>query len=147
MEKPFESHCDGLTISTDLTRINYATVMDFLSQAYWAQGRTRQRVELSFRNSLVFGVYDGLRQVGMARVVTDTVFIGWLCDVYIHEDYRSRGIGKWLLESIFSLPECKQVRRWILSTDDAHNLYTRYGFKTLPHPEHWMERLTPFADE
>ena len=121
--------------------------MDFLARAYWSQGRTRQRVERSFGNSLIFGVYDGTRMVAMARVLSDYTFFAWLCDVFVHEDYRGRRISKWLMESILAHPELKSVRRFVLTTRDAHGLYRQFGFGPVSSPERWMERVQPFPDE
>ena len=48
-------------------------------------------------------------QIGMARVVTDFSIVAYLCDVFIHEDYRGQGLGKWLIQSIFEHPDLKHV--------------------------------------
>jgi GNAT superfamily N-acetyltransferase len=83
----------------------------------------------------------------VARVLSDTAIFAYLMDVFIHEDYRGRGLGKWLLETIFEYPEFKNVRRWMLATSDAHKLYARYGFKSPSQPDSWMEKLKPFPGE
>jgi GNAT superfamily N-acetyltransferase len=143
----FEAHRKNIIISTDPARLDMDAVCDFLSRSYWAQTRPRGKTELAVANSLVFGVYDGQRQIGFARVVTDCSIIAYLCDVFIHEDYRAQGIGKWLVKTILAHPDVKDVRRWLLATDDASGLYRRHGFDTLPEPEKWMQRLRPFAGE
>ena len=141
MTQFFESHRDDLFISTDPGRLDVKAISDFLSRAYWAQDRTREIIERSLRNSLVFGVYDGTRQIGMARIVTDYATVAWLCDVFIHEDYRGKGIGKWLMGSIISHPDLQNLRRFLLATRDAHGLYSQFGFTTMNNPERWMERF------
>ena len=146
MTGPFEVKKDDLIISTDPERIDLDAVCDFLSRAYWADKRTRSTIERSIRNSLVFGVYEGQRMAAMARVITDHATLAWLCDVFVHEDYRGRGIGKWLMESIMSHPELKGLRRWLLATRDAHGLYGRYGFTLLKNSENWMELFNPDAN-
>lgn len=75
----------------------------------------------------------------MARIVTDYVTFAWLCDVFVDEEYRGRGIAKWLLETILAHPDIAGLKRVLLTTDDAHGLYSRYGFKVLAHAENWME--------
>lgn len=147
MPKYFETHRDGLTISTDSARLDFDAVCDFLTRAYWAKGRPREATERAYANSLVFGLYDGSRQIGVARVVSDFAIFAYLMDVFVHEDFRGRGLGKWLLETIFAYPELKNVRRWMLATSDAHELYARYGFKSPSQPDLWMERVKPFATE
>ena len=136
-----EVHRDELTISTDPKRLDVNIISDFLSRAYWAQGRTRARLERALKNSLVFGVYHDRQQIGLARVVSDYAIFAYLCDVFIHEDYRAQGIGKWLMATVFAHPELQGLRRWALVTIDAHGLYQSFGFTTLNNPEEWMEKL------
>jgi GNAT superfamily N-acetyltransferase len=142
MAKFYESQRENFLISTDPDLVDVDAVCDFLSRAYWAQGRPRDRIELSLKHSLVFGIYAASRQVGLARVVTDYATFAWLCDVFIHEDYRSRGLGKWLMESILSHPELQGLRRFLLATRDAHGLYSQFGFTPMQNPERWMERFS-----
>lgn len=147
MEPIFETRRAEYMISTDPARLNMDVVCDFLARAYWAMGRPRERTELAFAHSLVFGLYMDGRQIGLARVVTDYSIIAYLCDVFIHEDYRHQGLGKWLVETVVSHPDLKDVRRWLLATDDAHGLYQKFDFKALDHVGNWMQRLRPFPGE
>ena len=147
MTQIMEIHRDQFTISTDPSRLDMNTVYDFLSRSYWAKGRPRERTDLAFANSLVFGLYEGSRMIGMARVITDFSIIAYLCDVFIHEEFRGRGLGKWLMQSIFEHPDLKHIRRWLLATDDAHGLYRQFGFEQLTDAEKWMQRLRPFPNE
>jgi GNAT superfamily N-acetyltransferase len=96
-------------------------------------------------NSLCFGLYDQDKQVGIARVVTDYATFAWLCDVFIDEGYRGKGLGKWLVSVILSNPELKGVRRWLLITRDAHGLYRRFGFSEIENAGEWMGRFDPLA--
>jgi GNAT superfamily N-acetyltransferase len=90
---------------------------------------------------LCFGVYKGTRQVGFARVVTDYATFAWLCDVFILNDYKGKGLGKWLIETISNQPVLKNLRMFILATKDAHELYKQYGgFEPLKEPTHWMTK-------
>ncbi|MBL8101054.1 MAG: GNAT family N-acetyltransferase [Anaerolineales bacterium] len=147
MPQIFQTNRDSFTISTDPARLDMNAVHDFLSRAYWAKGRPRERTEAAFANSLVFGIYEGSHQVGMARVVSDFSIVAYLCDVFIHEEYRGHGLGKWLVQSILEHPDLKSIRRWLLATDDAHGLYQQFDFIQLTDPEKWMQRLRPFPGE
>lgn len=131
------------TISDDPVKLNIDAVCDFLSRAYWADKRERAVIEKSIQNSLNFGVYDGSRQIGFARVVTDRATFAYLCDVFIHEDYRGKALGKWLMECILHHPELTGLRRWSLATRDAHGLYRQFGFTELSNPATWMEKFDP----
>ena len=135
MPQILESHRDRFTISTDPARLDIDAICDFLTRAYWANTRPRERTERALQNSLVFGVYEGDRQIGVARVVTDYSIFAYLCDVFIHEDYRADGLGKWLIQTIMDHPDLREMRRWLLVTNDAHGLYKRFGFIQLDAPK------------
>lgn len=147
MSQIFETHRDNFTISTDPARLDIDAICDFLTRSYWANGRPRERTERALKNSLVFGIYDGDTQVGVARVVTDYSIFAYLCDVFIHEDYRAHGLGKWLMQTIHAHPDLQGLRRWTLVTSDAHGLYRQFGWKPLAKPDSWMEILVPNPGE
>ena len=147
MSQLLEVHRDQFTISTDPVRLDMDAIVDMLTRAYWAVGRPREKTERAYQNSLVFGVYDGDRQIGMARIITDTSIFAYLCDVFIHEDYRAQGLGKWLMQTIMQHPDLVDVRRWLLVTSDAHGLYEQFGFNTIEDPEHWMQVFRRFSLE
>jgi GNAT superfamily N-acetyltransferase len=129
------------TISTDPDRLDVIGIHEFLSNSsYWAQGRRLETIQRSIDNSLNFGLYDGKRQIGFARVVTDYATFAWLADVFILPDYRGRGLSKWLMEVVVSHPELQGLRRWLLATRDAHELYRRFGF-TECRAGRWMEKV------
>ncbi len=115
-------------ISDDKTLLCMDRVCEFLSKSYWANQRSREKVELSIGNSICYGVYHGDQQVGFARVVTDYATIYWLCDVFIDEEYRGRGLGKKLVQCIVE-SEALTGLAGILGTRDAHGLYEKYGFR------------------
>ena len=136
-----ESHRDQFTISTDPARLDVDAITDMLSRAYWAQGRTREMIARYLKHSLAFGLYDGSRQIGLARVISDYTTFAWLCDVFIHEDYRGLGLGKWLMETVHSHPDLQGLKRWMLATNDAHGLYSQFGWVPLEPPGRWMMKI------
>jgi len=141
MPQLYETKRENFTISTDPSRLDVDAITDMLSRAYWAQGRTKEMVSRYLQHSLAFGLYDGSRQIGLARVVSDYTTFAWLCDVFIHEDYRGHDLGKWLLETVHSHPDLQGVKRWMLATKDAHGLYKQFGWVPLEPPERWMMKL------
>ena len=147
MPRILEVHRENFTISTDPARLDSDAIAEMLRRAYWAQGRPRERVDRSLANSLVFGLYDGEKQIGLARVVSDYAIFAYLCDVFIHEDYRTQGLGKWLMQTVHSHPDLQGLRRWTLATRDAHSLYSQFGWMSLNDPNNWMEILNPFPGE
>jgi GNAT superfamily N-acetyltransferase len=131
---------DGYLISTDASMLDLEVVHGYLSKSYWAAGVPEDVVRRSIENSLCFGVYRGDEQAGFARVVTDRATFAYLADVFVLEEHRGQGIGKWLVEVILSHPELQGLRRWMLATRDAHDLYQRYAFTELARPGIFMER-------
>ena len=132
---------DKFMISDDISRLDIEAICDFLSRAYWADKRPRHLIARSIKHSLNFGVYDGERQIGFARVVTDHATFAYLCDVFIHEEYRGHSLGKWMMECVMAHPDLQGLRRWSLATRDAHGLYQQFGFTELSDPSLWMEKF------
>lgn len=127
-------------ISTERARLDVDAIHSFLStKAYWCLNIPRERVEKSIEHSLCFGVYHGDRQIGLARIISDFSTIAYLGDVYILEEYRGRGLSKWLMETVMSYPDLQGLRRWILLTGDAHGLYRQFGWTDIAAPAKWME--------
>jgi len=147
MPQILEVHRENFTISTDPVRLDADAVAEMLRRAYWAQGRPRERVDRALANSLVFGLYDSEKQIGLARVISDYAIFAYVCDVFIHEYYRAQGLGKWLMQTVHSHPDLQGLRRWALVTRDAHELYRQFGWEMLASPDSWMEILTPFQGE
>ena len=146
MLQSYEWTRDEFTISTDRARLQKEVIFEFLSQeSYWAKTRTREQTETAIDNSLPFGLYCGPRQIGFARVVSDFAVFAYLGDVFVLEEFRGRGLGRWLVQTAIEHPELKGLRRWVLATQDAHTLYENFGFGPLKFPERWMEKPAPDA--
>lgn len=134
----------GFLITTDRERLNLDMIHTFLTNSYWAKGIPREVVARSIEHSLCFGMYDEHgRQIGFARVITDYATIAYLGDVFLLESHRGRGLSKWLMECIVQHPALQNLRRWILLTRDAHQLYSKFGFTPLKSPDSYMELHHP----
>lgn len=138
-----EQHRDGCTISTDPAKLDLDVIHGFLSRAYWCEGIPRETLERAIRNSLCFGVYAEGRQVGFARVISDRATFAYLADVFVVETHRGHGLSKWMMEVIMAHPELQGLRRWALGTQDAHGLYSKYGFAPPKFPDRLMEIYDP----
>jgi len=131
-------------ITTDRACLNLDMIHTFLTNSYWAKGIPREIVARSIEHSLCFGIYDGDgSQIGFARVVSDFATVAYLGDVFVLESHRGRGLSKWLMECITQHPALQNLRRWILLTRDAHELYSKYGFTPVKAPERYMELHRP----
>lgn len=118
---------NGYTISNDKKLISAEKVHSFLSKSYWAQNRPLETVNRSIKNSICYGVFYKKELAGFARIVTDLAVMYWLCDVWVEEEHRKKGIGKKLMEIIANNESLKKLTG-ILRTKDAQGLYEKYGF-------------------
>jgi GNAT superfamily N-acetyltransferase len=133
----------GVRISSDPAEIDLDWLHPALSErAYWALGRSREVLSAAISGSLCFGAYVGDRQVAFARVITDEATFGWVCDVFVDEAERGKGIADRLVAAIVADARLHGLRL-VLATRDAQGLYERHGFRSLVNPERWMERPRP----
>jgi GNAT superfamily N-acetyltransferase len=133
----------SFSVTADRSRMDVDAVHAFLTRSFWATGISRELVAKSIDHSLCFGVFDDDVQVAFARVVTDYSTYAYLCDVYVLEEYRGKGLSKWMMEHVMMHPELQGLRRFQLVTRDAHGLYTQFGFAPPAHPERQMEIFRP----
>lgn len=132
------------TISDDRARLDLHAIHAYLRRAYWSPGVPFEVVERAVAGSLCIGAYDaGGAQVGLARFVSDHATFCYVCDVYVLEEHRRRGLSKALLQMAFDHPLLQGLRLWSLVTNDAHALYSRFGFVPLAQPERHMELRKP----
>ncbi|MCX6096242.1 MAG: GNAT family N-acetyltransferase [Candidatus Bipolaricaulota bacterium] len=114
-------------ISTDKSFLSVEKIHALLLRSYWASRRPRETIRRSIEGSLCYGLYWRDEQIGFARVVTDYATFYWLCDVFIEEDHRGHGLGKWLVRCVVETPELAKLLG-VLATRDALGLYAPYGF-------------------
>jgi len=142
--KPVESRQGEYLISTDPARLDGAAVHVFLSKAYWCENIPRATLDRALANSLCFHLlHDKDGQVGLSRVVTDYATYAYLCDVYVLESHRGKGLARWMMEQVMAHPGLQDLRRFTLATRDAHGLYARFGFAAPKAPDRQMERHDP----
>ena len=130
---------DEYEIDDDPGRVDLDVVQGFLSGSYWAEGVPRDVVKRSVANSLNLGLYHGGSQVGLTRAVTDRATFAWVADVFVLPAHRGRGLAHWRMETLLAHPDLAGLRRWILATSDAHQVYADCGFTPLAAPERFME--------
>lgn len=130
-----------IRISTDKSELQIDIIHSFLTESYWAKGRTIEEVENTIKTCFCFGVYKNNKQIGFARVATDYTVFAYLMDVFILPKYRGLGYSKQLIDTIIKAKELQNCSTWMLKTKDAHGLYKQYGFTELKHPEKVMERI------
>jgi GNAT superfamily N-acetyltransferase len=135
----------GYELSADPARLDIAAIHAYLTRSYWSPGIPRETVERAARHSLCFGIYEVASgaQVGFTRVVTDHATFAYLCDVYVLEAHRGRGLSKWMMREVMSHPALAGARRAMLATRDAHGLYRQFGFAGTERNTNLMEIVRP----
>lgn len=129
-----------IVISTDRNLLDLETIYSFLKTAYWGKDKTNEQIKLSIDHSIPFGMYEGKKLIGFARVLSDRTVMAYLMDVFVLKEYRGNGLGKHLMEHILEYPDFAEVKTWLLATQDAHRLYEQFGFKPIDYPEVFMEK-------
>lgn len=129
-------------ISTNKERIDAATVHAYLSkESYWARHIPLETVVASIQHSICIGAYtDTSMLVGFARLVTDRATFGYICDVFVLAPYRGKGISKAIMKLLCEMADEFKLRRFLLTTQDAHDLYRKSDFEIFPYPERMMTR-------
>jgi GNAT superfamily N-acetyltransferase len=126
-------------LDDDPARLDLATIHAWLAATYWLPGVARETVERAAQySSLVVGAYHDGAQVGYLRVVSDRATFAWLCDVFVEEAHRGKGLARAMVRFALEHPEHQGLRRWLLATRDAHGVYSACGFQPLTEPERWM---------
>lgn len=134
----------SIEYSMDPAHMHLDAVHGFLASSYWSPGIKRSVVANAIRHSVVIGAFEQVRgrQVGFARVITDFSTFAYLCDVFVDAAYRGQGISKRMVMDLLAHPRLQTVRRFLLATRDAHDLYKRFGFVPVPEGR-WMEKANP----
>lgn len=131
---------DSYHIKTGYKNMDVGAIHQFLStESYWAKDVPLETVQKSLENSFCIGMFEGEKQIGFARLITDYATFGYLADVYILEEHRGKGLSKRMMKYIMELEFVKGLRKMMLATLDAHTLYSRFGFHTAENPERILE--------
>ncbi len=133
----------GYELTDDPARIDVAAAHAYLARSYWSPGIPYATVARALENSLAVAARKDGAQVGLARVVTDRATFAYLADVYVLEEHRGLGLGRAMVAHLQGHPELQGLRRWLLMTADAHEVYAPLGWSPLAHPERGMERHFP----
>lgn len=134
---------DGYELDDDQARLDLNVVHGFVTGSYWARGVPRDVVARSVANSLNLGVYRDGSQVAFTRAVTDRATFVWVCDVFVLPAHRGRRLGHWMIGTLRAHPDLAGIRRFMLATADAHQVYADCGFTPLADPATYMEITRP----
>lgn len=133
---------EGYIFSCDKKKIQPEVVYQFLDEeSYWSKGVPFDTVLQAIRHSDCIGIYTaGGRQVGFGRMITDRATFGYLADIFVLKEHRGKGLSKEMMRAFCSLADAFGLRRFLLTTQDAHGLYRQSGFEIFSYPERLMSR-------
>jgi hypothetical protein len=122
-----------ISTAPELLPISFVQETFARDEVFWAKPLTDETTRTMLDNSLTLGVYkisenDEKEPVGMARIVTDYITLAYLTDVYLRDDCRSLGLGKWIIHGCREIVlEIPALRFMVLLTgsDKAQRLYRR----------------------
>ncbi|MFD1810668.1 GNAT family N-acetyltransferase [Rhodococcus gannanensis] len=64
---------------------------------------------------------------------------------FVDPGTRGRGIGRLLIAGVVNDLAPLRLKRTVLATADAHELYEQYGFVKIDQPRMWMSRSGPLS--
>ncbi|MCW8859077.1 MAG: GNAT family N-acetyltransferase [Deltaproteobacteria bacterium] len=85
------------------------------------------------KTSYVFGFCEPSTNelIGFARVITDSIYKAFIFDVLVDSEYRNKGLGKVIMNTILDHPVIKKVEHIELYCQDKMvPYYEQMGFKT-----------------
>ncbi len=137
----------SIRLSSSTQDLKLEDIHAMLTKAYWCPGISQEEILKGIKNSaLTVGAYtEEGKQIGFLRVISDKVNFACLYEAIVHQNFRYQGIGRSMVNYALGHPELKDVKRWLLITEEAHGVYAKCGFRLLPDPEKWMslERNAP----
>ena len=132
-----------IELDDDKSRLEIGRVHSWLASSYWSPGIARELVERAIAGSHALDAYHEGTLVGFARSITDHATFAWIADVWIDEPFRGQGLGRRMVSWYLEHPAFAGIRRFALTTKDAHGVYSDLGFHPLIRPQNLMERLAP----
>ena len=133
----------NIRTSYDVDEFDFDLIVPATQASYWGNGRQKDGVIKSFRNSYPVGLFhpsDG--QVGWVQATSDTVFHAYIYDLQVVPSHRRKGLGKFLIVELMRHPDLKDVTGWMLSTRNLHHLYRQFGFKDAEQGRHMVMTRT-----
>ena len=90
---------------------------------------------------LVVTAWDGPRLVGIMRAWTDGAFDGYICDLAVHPEFQTRGIGRELLRRCVS--QSSSEVQWVLRASViAATYYEHLGWQRIENGWYWPRTLS-----
>lgn len=118
-------------------------LLDLYKQEDWTSYRKPEEIKAMLDHCMVIGLVDMdlNKLVGLARIVTDSVFRATIYDVIILAQYQGKGLGRLLLENVVNHPKIKGTERVDLYCEDNKvEFYEKWGFRRINGVTNFMRK-------
>ncbi len=128
------SSTSASSISTvyDFKEMDSDLICGFVANSYWGMGRDHAEIVKSVEHSYPLALFDAGRQIVFARAISDQCYLAYVCDVFVIDSYRGRGLSTRIMNDLMSHPKLSTISKWMLTTEDAGGLYEKLGFLKIP---------------
>lgn len=131
----------AFTVSSDPARLDVAWVVHSLQGSYWGGHLAAGQIRAALHGSLCFGAYLGAQQIGLVRILTDGAIISTVCDVFVEEAHRGKGIGTALMTAAMEHPSVAGTICILRARPAAQLWYFKnWGFKLIGREAGIMQR-------
>ncbi|MYM57950.1 N-acetyltransferase [Vibrio sp. OCN044] len=143
MEEIHSWHNGDFHLTTDQSKFNLDDIFQYLTKSTWAKGIDKRTVVGSIEASLCFGLFYKDIQIGFARFITDHFTFGYLCDVYVVDEWKEKKLGSWMMSCCHKHPSIQKLRRIILVTSTAGWLYEKHNYTPVNEPDYIWQIFRP----
>ena len=111
-----------------------SSLAQMLGMGLARQGAVRRREDIDkvlANSDIVIGVENNTdaRLIGFCRILTDYIYKAVVYDVIVHPEFRSRQLGKLLMDSVIHHPDLSEVGHFDLNClPHMVKFYRRWGF-------------------
>ena len=104
-----------------------------LKDTYWAKERSEACIKKSLEHSICISAFEQseYRQIGFVRAITDYAAVYYVLDMVVVPEFRNKGVGKKLMETLIGQPQLEHLRGILITQNPvARQMYEKLGFLT-----------------
>jgi GNAT superfamily N-acetyltransferase len=129
------------SVSCDPSRLDVAWVVHSVLGSYWGGALAGAQIRAALQGSLCFGAYADGKQNGLVRIVTDGAIFSSVCDVFVEEAHRGKGVGTALMTAAMAHPSVAGTLCILRARPAAQLWYFKnWGFQLLDKQHGIMQR-------